>query len=85
MEDQNGKWKGKGPACTGGASQMIEQQKEAVKKAQQAFVAALAAGIEEDALIDAIFDASHEWLVASLKAHERKQAEACQEKCSASK
>jgi hypothetical protein len=37
---------------------MTEQQKEAVKQAQQAFVAALDAGVEEDALIEAVFEAS---------------------------
>jgi hypothetical protein len=37
---------------------MTEQQKEAVKQAQQAFVAALDAGVEEDALIEAVFEAT---------------------------
>lgn len=77
-------WKNIGLTCTGQEHQMIEQQEE-VKKAQQAFVAALAAGIEEDVLIDAVFDASNEWLVASLKAYEKKRAEACQEKRPSSK
>jgi hypothetical protein len=78
-------WKCIGPADTGQGHQMTEHQEEEVKKAQKAFVAALAAGIEEDVLIDAVFDASTEWLVASLKACERKQAEACQERYSVSK
>jgi len=77
-------WKYIALTCTGRGYQMIEQQEE-VKKAQQAFVAALAAGIEEDVLIDAVFDASSEWQVANLKAYEKKRAEASQEKCSASK
>ena len=35
---------------------MTERQKEAVKQTQQAFAAALDAGVEEDALIEAVFE-----------------------------
>ena len=39
---------------------MTEQQKESIKRAQSAFVAALDAGVEEDSLIEAVFDAKLE-------------------------
>jgi len=51
---------------------MTEQQKETVRQAQQVFVAALDAGVDEDILIDAVFDASNEWLAANLKVGEKK-------------
>ena len=51
---------------------MTEQQREVVKQAQAAFVAALDAGVGEDKIIDAVFDASNEWLIASLNVEEKK-------------
>jgi hypothetical protein len=44
------------PIAWAKAMNMTEQQKEAVKNAQTAFVAALDAGVEEDALIEAVFE-----------------------------
>jgi len=35
---------------------MTEQQKETIRQAQQAFVAPLDAGVDEDRLIDAVFE-----------------------------
>ena len=64
---------------------MTEQQQKAVKNAAQAFVAALDAGVDEDKLIDAVFDASNKWFVASLKSDEKKQDGARQEKYLVSK
>jgi hypothetical protein len=39
---------------------MTNEQRELVKTAQSSFIAALDAGVDEDLLIDEVFDASNE-------------------------
>jgi len=63
------------------ALDLTEHQKEVVTQAQQAFVLGLDAGVEEDVLLDALFDAANRWLKGSLETQIKKQAESCREKC----
>ena len=67
---------------------MTTEQKEAVKNAQSAFIAAMDAGVNEDCLIDEIFDASNEWKISKSKVpstfDKRQENGVVQEKCSAS-
>jgi hypothetical protein len=50
---------------------MTTEQKEAVKNAKSAFIAAMEEGVEEFFLIEEIFDASNAWKISKLTVSEK--------------